>query len=261
MDGLLAAFDEQMRMRAPADPPDGVTYEYDGPVLRVDYLSRGFIGTPRDIGVRGTELDRLIARQRDFFAARGKAVEWKTYGHDLPLDLTDRLRAAGFVPEDRETLLIGLAAELAAEPAPPDGVVLRQVSTDADIRRIAAMESAVWDEDWSRLADELIARIGATPDEIVVMAAEADGEVVSAAWVDFHPGTEFAGLWGGSTLPKWRGRGVYRALVAARAALAVARGVKFLQVDASDDSAPILRRLGFHAVSTTTPYVWSPPGS
>jgi hypothetical protein len=29
-------------------------------------------------------------------------------------------------------------------------------------------------------------------------------------------------------------------------------------VDASDDSRPILERLGFVAVTTTTPYVWSP---
>ncbi|WP_246080789.1 hypothetical protein [Nonomuraea mesophila] len=35
--------------------------------------------------------------------------------------------------------------------------------------------------------------------------------------------------------------------------------VAYLHVDASDDSAPILRRLGFHSVTTTTPYVWSPP--
>ena len=79
------------------------------------------------------------------------------------------------------------------------------------------------------------------------------------AWLVLRPGTEFAGLWGGSTLSQWRGRGIYRALVAARAQLAVARGVRYLQVDASSDSAPILRRLGFRAVTTTTPYVWTPP--
>ena len=28
---------------------------------------------------------------------------------------------------------------------------------------------------------------------------------------------------------------------------------------ASDNSRPILERLGFTAVTTTTPYVWSPP--
>ncbi|MFF2455131.1 GNAT family N-acetyltransferase, partial [Isoptericola sp. NPDC058082] len=75
----------------------------------------------------------------------------------------------------------------------------------------------------------------------------------------FRTGTEFAGLWGGSTLSAWRGRGIYRALVAARAHIAAVRGVRYLQVDASGDSAPILRRLGFHAVTTTTPYVWLPP--
>lgn len=125
------------------------------------------------------------------------------------------------------------------------------------------MESAVWGQDWSWLGENLIGRIAAAPDDIAVLAAEADGEVVSAAWIVFiQPGADgFARLLGGSTLPAWRGRGIYRALVAARAQLAAARGVKYLQVDASDDSAPILRRLGFHAVTTTTAYVWTPPRS
>lgn len=90
--------------------------------------------------------------------------------------------------------------------------------------------------------------------------AEAGGQLVAAAWLVIRAGTDFAGLWGGSTLPGWRGRGVYRALVDHRAQLAAARGVLFLQVDASAASRPILQRLGFTAVTTTTPYVWSPPG-
>jgi GNAT superfamily N-acetyltransferase len=123
------------------------------------------------------------------------------------------------------------------------------------------MESAVWGQDWSWLGENLIGRIAAAPDDIAVLAAEADGEVVSAAWlVIIQPGADgVARLLGGSTLPQWRGRGIYRALVAARAQRAAARGVKYLQVDASEDSAPILRRLGFHAVTTTTAYVWTPP--
>ncbi|MDL4771853.1 MULTISPECIES: GNAT family N-acetyltransferase [Thermomonosporaceae] len=269
-DGLLAAYDEQMR-GTPPTAPDGVLYERDGPLLRIVGERRGFIGGPADLGTTGAELDRLIARQRDYFAARGEAVEWKTYGHDRPRDLPDRLRAAGFVPEERETVLIGLAEEMSAPPVPPDGVVLREVTEEADLRRIADMESAVWGEDWSWLGDDLVARRRSAPDEIAILVAETDrasgtaadgagggSEVVSAAWLVFRAGTDFAGLWGGSTLPAWRGRGIYRALVAARARIAVARGTRFLQVDASDDSAPILRRLGFRAVTTTTPYVWSP---
>jgi hypothetical protein len=47
--------------------------------------------------------------------------------------------------------------------------------------------------------------------------------------------------------------------VAVRARLAAEQGYRYLQVDASDDSRPILERLGFNAVTITTPYVWSPP--
>lgn len=258
---LLAAYDDQMR-GAPPNPPAGITYEQDGPLLRIVGQFRGFVSGPRDLGVRGAELDGLIARQRDFFAARGEAVEWKTRGHDVPADLTDRLRAAGFVPEERETVLVGSAADMAVgQPEPPQDVVLRQVTADADMHRIAALETAVWGDDMSWLAKDLIGRVAAAPDEIAVFVAEAGGEVVSAAWLVFRAGTEFAGLWGGSTLAEWRGRGIYRALVAVRAELAVTRGVKYLQVDASDDSSPILQRLGLHAVTTTTPYVWTPPAS
>jgi hypothetical protein len=75
--------------------------------------------------------------------------------------------------------------------------------------------------------------------------------------MEYVPGTDFAGLWGGGTVPAWRGRSIYRAVVARRARDAVARGHRYLQVDASDQSRPILHRLGFTALSTTTPYLIS----
>lgn len=128
IDGLLAAYDEQMR-GAPPNPPAGVRYEWDGSLLRIVDQFRGFVSCPRDAGVSGAELDRLIARQRDF-AARGEAVEWKTRGHDRPADLTDRLRAAGFVAEEQESVLIGRADEMAAEPVLPDPAVLAMLIDD-----------------------------------------------------------------------------------------------------------------------------------
>jgi GNAT superfamily N-acetyltransferase len=239
----------------------GIAIEQDGPLLRLVGQFRGFVTGPRDLGMDGAELDALIARQRDFFSARGEAVEWKTRSHDLPADLPERLRVAGFVPEDQETVVIGVAADLAADPVLPAGVSLRQVVTDADMHAIASMEGELWGQDWSWLATDLIARISSAPDDIAVFVVQdqAAARIVSAAWLVFYPGTEFAALWGGSTLAAWRGRGIYRALVAARARHATERGVRYLQVDASDDSAPILRRQGFRAVTTTTPYVWMPP--
>lgn len=257
-EALLAAFDEQARIESPS-PPAGVWCEHDGPLLRVVGEERGFIGAPRDTGARGAELDRLIARQRDYFAGRGEAVEWKTYDYDEPADLPARLRAAGFVPEDTETVVVALTAGIATEPALPRGVILRQVTADADMRRIAAMESRVWDEDRSWTGEHLIRELAATPGDLIVLTAEVRSEVVSAGWLRFRPGTQFAGLWGGGTLSEWRGRGIYRALVSRRAQLAAARDFRSLQVDASSNSAPILRRLGFQPIATTTPYVWTPP--
>jgi GNAT superfamily N-acetyltransferase len=260
IDTLLAAYDAQVRGVFSA-LPDGVGCEQDGPLLRVVGHFRGFVISPRDLGPSGAELDRLIARQRDHFTRRGEAVEWKIRSHDLPVDLGDRLRAAGFVPGDPLTVLIGRAAAMAAEPVVPAGVVLRRVAEDADILRVATMESAVWGLDRDRLHGFLNGQIATAPDDIAVLVAEAGGEVVSAAWLMFRPGSAFAGLRGGTTLPAWRGRGIYRALIAARARLAVARGAEYLHVDASGDSAPTLRRLGFRATTTATPYVWKPVGA
>jgi GNAT superfamily N-acetyltransferase len=257
-EALLAAFDAQARAE-PVEPPPGIRYERDGPVLRVVGADRGFISAPPDTGLRGTELDELIARQRDYFTERGEAVEWKTYAHDQPPDLVVRLRAAGFVAEDLETVLVGRTEQMATPPVLPDGVVLRQVTEDADMRRIAAMETAVWGRDRDHTGDQLIRELAAAPEYFVVLAAEAGDRVVAAGWISFGPGSDFAGLWGGATLREWRRQGIYHALVAARAQLADARGVPYLQVDASSDSAPILRRLGFQALTTTTPYVWTPP--
>ena len=106
---------------------------------------------------------------------------------------------------------------------------------------------------------DLTDRIDSSPKDISIYVAEADGEVVvSAAWLVVLPGTNFAGLWGGSTLSAWRHRGIYRSLVAVRAREAFTRGLMYLWVDASDDSRPILESLGMTAVAKSTPWVWQP---
>ncbi|MFD9321688.1 GNAT family N-acetyltransferase [Streptomyces sp. NPDC060053] len=252
---LLAAYDAQLR----GAPPHAATHAPDGPLTRVAGPLRALVTGPPDLGLRGRELDELIARQRDFFAARGEAVEWRLRVHDTPADLPDRLSAVGFTPLPPSAVLIGPVAEATVRrPVLPGGVTLRQVSADADLHAVAALQSAIWGLDLSGLGDDLIARIGAAPRDTVVLVAEAGGEMVSAAWLAFRPGTQFATLLGGSTLVEWRGRGIYRALIDARVALAAERGVPYLHVDASPDSAPLLRRLGFQAITMMTPYVWTP---
>lgn len=253
---LLAAYDDQLRGASEsADVPTST----DGPVLRVEYPSRGFVSYRSLEGLDGAELDALIARQRDYFAAKNQPVEWKTRGHDLPTDLPERLTAAGFVPEERETVVIGESADIVERlrgRESVEGVTIRRTEDPQDFARIAAMESTVWNQDWSWLTDDLVRRHATGMTDIFI--ADADGEVVSAAWAVYKKNTDFTGLWGGSTLEEWRGKGIYKALVAARAARAAELGYRYLQVDASDDSSPILQRLGFVAVTTTTPYVYTP---
>ncbi|MGC4768645.1 GNAT family N-acetyltransferase [Micromonospora sp. DT44] len=257
---LRAAYDNQLRPDIPEPVPTGVTVERDGPLVRITGLDAGGFLTYRDLGgLTGDALDELIARQVRVFRERGQSVEWKTYAHDEPADLTDRLSAAGFVPEDRETVVVGPVAPLAAAlPVTPEGVRLREVTSREDLERIAAMEEEVWQEDRSHLVWGLEKEIDADPHSIIIVVAEAGGTVVSAGWVRFPANTGFATLWGGSTLPQWRRKGIYRALVNYRARLAEQRGRTLVQVDCSEDSRPILQRLGLVAVTTTTPYVYTP---
>ncbi|MEO9175338.1 MAG: GNAT family N-acetyltransferase [Gaiellales bacterium] len=256
---LRAAYDAQLRVDQDTRLPEGVVVEHDGPLARTTgYAHGGFVGYRDLAGIEGDELDALIARQVAIFARRGESFEWKLHGHDLPDDLDARLFAAGFAPEDTETVEIARVSIATGTPVLPEGVTLRETVAWADLERIVAMEDRVWGNDGSALLHDLAAELAVAPDSLTIIVAEAGGEVVSAGWMRFPTGTEFATLWGGATLRAWRRKGIYRALVAYRANLAAARGVGYLQVDASDESRPILERIGFVPVTTTTPFVWSP---
>ena len=257
---LLAAYDAQLRAHISDRLPRDVSVERDGPLVRFCGLGdRGWIVYQDLGGLEGADLDELIARQVRVFGERGERFEWKLHGHDRPVDLAQRLHDARFVPEAEETVMIAAASEIAGWPRLPQGVSLRPAISRADLDLIAALEETVWKDDHDWLAESLWAEREADPDAMAIVIAQTAGTVVCAGWVRFERGTEFATLWGGATLPAWRGRGIYRATVMHRASLAAQRGFRFIQVDASGESRPILERLGFTSVTTTTPYVWSPP--
>ncbi|MGH3646038.1 MAG: GNAT family N-acetyltransferase [Micromonosporaceae bacterium] len=246
------AYDTQLRAR-PAPGAHRV-----GPVLRRDGgAGPGFI-VYRDLGgLDGDALDEFIAEQCAYFRTRGEAFEWKYHSHDLPEDLPQRLRTAGFVAEDQETVLIGPATGMTDAPPLPEGVRLREVTARRDLERIRELQQSVWGGDQSWLPDMLEQEL-AGPDPCVVVVVETDDEVLCAGRINLHPGTEFGSIWGGSTRQGWRGRGLYRATVGYRARLALVRGYSYLQVDASADSRPILERLGMVPVAITVPYLWRP---
>ena len=256
---LLAVYDAQLRAHVPDRPPAGVVVEHEDPVTRfLGFGSQGWVEY-HDLGdIDEHALDALIARQIERFSQIPQRFEWKLHGHDRPPFLADRLLAAGFRAEEQETVVIAAIADLDLSTQPPDGVTLREVHARSDLDRIEAMEAEVWGDDGATQAGDLERERAADPEQLRIVVAEAGDTVVSAGWIRFPTGTAFGTLWGGSTLQSWRGRGIYRSLVAFRARLAAENGRSYLEVDASDDSRPILERLGFRPITTTTPYVWSP---
>ena len=123
---------------------------------------------------------------------------------------------------------------------------------------VVAVESAVWGGEKGDWGERLCREMLAAPDYVSIFVARAEGVPVGAAWVTYLPESDFASLWGGSVLEQYRGRGVYGALLAARAIEARERGRLFLMIDASPMSRPIVESLGFTAVAITTPCMFDP---
>jgi GNAT superfamily N-acetyltransferase len=185
-------------------------------------------------GREGGDVEGLIEELRTHDGYR----EWKYYEHDGP-ELRERLLAAGLEPEDPETVLVAEAASI----TPPVADVELREDVDA----------------FMALAREIFGDRGhGFPEHAVPVVACVDGQPVSGGRVDFEPEVDFAGMFGGVTLPDFRGRGLYRATVARRAELAREAGYRWLYADALPTSRPILERLGFVALTTTMPFVIPP---
>jgi len=176
------------------------------------------------------DVERIVERMRGIPGH----VEWKYYSHD-GRELREQLLAAGLEPEDEETVVV---AEAASIPPPPADVELRLATGE-----------------FVDLAADVFGSRFDLPEKAVAVVAVVDGQAVSGGRVDLDEDTEFAGLFGGVTLPEFRGRGLYRATVAKRAELACEGGYRWLYSDALPTSRPILERLGFVAITTTTPFI------
>ncbi|MFI9103356.1 GNAT family N-acetyltransferase [Streptomyces fildesensis] len=256
-EAVLALFDRQMRRDARADDP-ATRIERTGDVVRQVGAGNEDWNAVVWSDLDGATADEAIAAQVRHFAALGREFEWKLYGHDRPGDLAGRLLAAGFSPESEETVMVAPIDDLSTVVELPEGVRLRPVTGPSGVDLAADVHEQAFGTSADRLRHRLHSQLAGQPETFSMVLAMAGDLPVSAARMELHPGTDFAGLWGGGTVAAWRGRGIYRALVAHRAAIAAELGYRYLQVDASDQSRPILRNLGFTALTTTTPYVYQP---
>lgn len=258
---LLEAYEEQVR-RHPEAAGGSIIVERDPAIVRVIAADDAWIGVTYS-DLHPDTADEVIASQVRRFAELDQPTEWewKHYSHDHPVDLPQRLRRAGLAPGPSEALLVARIADLDLDVRPPAGVELIAVHDQQGIDALVSVHDAVFGGDHSHTGRALAAQLARDPSPVAAVLAVVDDLPVSAGRVEFTTGTDFASLWGGGTLPVWRGRGIFRALVAQRAALAADAGFQYLQVDASADSQPILRRLGFIDLAITTPFTYEARGA
>jgi hypothetical protein len=256
--GLLAAYDEQLRTDAETTGASAVAHL--GPLWLATYVGgRGFV-TYKDLAGAGSQAIQGLVREAVAHYRRDPSisrVEWKTRGHDHAPGLHEALLNNGFTPDEPESIMIGEARRLAVDVPAPAGVQLRRVTAEADVRAMCAMQGEVFDDpDADEVADELLRRL-TFDDGMELWVAESQEQIIGAGRLEPVRGSQFAGIWGGATRTEWRGRGVYRALTAARASSALRAAKTLIHSDSTEYSRPILERSGLVGVSTTTPYRWT----
>jgi hypothetical protein len=250
---ILRLYDQEMRKEA----LPGLATIYKQPGLTFftipqPSLPTGWvIYTQLDAGVA----DQVIQSTIDFFKQYGGEFEWKVYGHDTPSDLKERLLAHGFISEDPEAVLALDLETVAPGFWEPPSASIHRITDSDQLGEIARIEGEAWAEPFTDLEESLGAEMLATPEQISIYVAYAGEMPASCAWIRFYPGRQFAELYGGATSTYLRGKGLYTALVKVRAQEAHQRGVRFLVVDTSPMSRPILERLGFVFLTYSQPFI------
>ncbi len=240
---------------------------------------------PAAPGIEIIDTDRYrITLQPDFPVPGPNAVSWIRCAAGAARDLIDEVHgtvAPRHLPLmwtlDPETEPGDFADHLAARhilPAPhsPEAAVMvLGIGTRIDVPDVPGLEvrNALADQESYRQADAVNSEAfespprGTTQQEIeaqerrrrnaiaagnrTFLLATIGGEPAGSAWMTVH-GSHGALINGGAVRARFRGRGIYRAMVATRLELARKAGVPGLAVWGGPMSAPILERLGFEKV-------------
>ncbi|REK71849.1 GNAT family N-acetyltransferase [Paenibacillus paeoniae] len=198
--------------------------------------------------------DAIIKRELDYFARLGQRFEWKLFDFDEPSDLKERLATHGFEIGDAEALMVlelGSEHPLLTTSIPSS---IKAITDDEGIDALMALEESIWQESHHELGERLKRDLRHTSNELMIYGAyDESGRIVSGSWMYMHTGTSFCSFWGGSTLPEFRGKGLYTGLIAVRAQEAWKRGFGLFTVDASPMSRPVLESRGFQCIGYTYP--------
>lgn len=200
----------------------------------------GFNGVERS-RLREDEADQVITQTIAGYARRGLQFRWSVPPGSTPANLGARLAAAGLVA----TEVLAMARSTAHDLAVPAGVTVEEIgpSRAEDFTRVmaegwAAPLGALRHCHHAALADPLRRQ------RLFLALVEGEPAGVATAFVF----TRSVYLLGAVVLPRFRQRGAYRALSAARLSLARDLGLPLATSHAmASTSAPLLARQGFDA--------------
>jgi GNAT superfamily N-acetyltransferase len=242
-----------------AEEPDRFISEAPPPTRRITHPAFVAVLSPSpnqtslsSVRTTAAELDRTIDEIRaNLREAKSTGCVWSVGPSCRPDGLRDLLLARGFAPVARppyESHLTVMA--LAAPPPPPrpgaEARVIRDFDEYVQAMRIALVAYGESEEDsaaWLAAAPTLWSQGDAAHQTHL---AFVDGRPVGFAFAVRSPAGLVLG--GSGVLPEYRGRGAYRALVAARWDLAVRLGTPALTIHAGSMSRPILERCGFETI-------------
>jgi GNAT superfamily N-acetyltransferase len=197
------------------------------------------------------DADEVVDEVRAVFAARRLPLMWILDPDTEPADFDRRLEARGALPDAHapETAVMVLPIDARIDAPSIPGLELHDALAGAERFRQADAVNAEafsdFDRDRGPLERRRANQLAAGNRRLLL--ATVDGAPAGSAGLILHP-PEGAIINGGAVRPSFRGRGIYRTLVAERLRIARDAGVGGLSVWGGPMSAPILAKLGFEKV-------------
>jgi GNAT superfamily N-acetyltransferase len=189
-------------------------------------------------------VDVVLTEVRSLLRSRGRTgTQWEVGSQAA--HLVGPLLRRGLV-RDADPVAIAMALEH-EPPRAPAGFEVRPARTLQEYLQAAVVQAEAFGaspEEAAAHRDGLERRWADSP--FLMHAVWLDGEIVGAGACSLTP--VGLALFGGAVLPRARGRGAYRALIAERWRHAVEVDRPALVTQAGSMSRPILERLGFRAV-------------
>lgn len=197
------------------------------------------------------EWEKLVRRQKKFYADLGKSFEWKYSALLQPPSLKEILLREGFTVGDPETQFAWTPAT--GIPELPAGITVEELTLPEDLPTIVKIQTDVWGMEFGNLLDELTLEKQKEPTKLRFFGARQGDLFISVGWLRAYG--RVGTLHGGSTLKSHRRRGAFRALVHRRLLTAEEAGLAMVYVDCTSYSSPIFERLGWTNLGETIPFV------